>query len=275
MSLHSAAAAILALLLALAAFGKPAAALSEQQAGGETAAQFDARDFSGIWLLRRNSETIGPNQPPMTPAGIEAMRGRIPESTVRVPGESNDPIRQCNPNGFPRLLFDAEPIEFVHTRDRLYQFFQWERQFREIWLDGRPLPSGENLENLGPAWYGHSVAEWQGDTLVVNTVGLNEQAWLDEEKGRPKSFHARIEERYRRTDADTIEVQLTMYDPEYYTATWAGDTKTFRRMAPETYTYFGWKGLFGGITDAICAPMNEVEGYNKRFRDPAEHGVKP
>jgi hypothetical protein len=110
---------------------------------------------------------------------------------------------------------------------------------------------------------------------VVNTVGLNENAWLDEQKGRPKSFHARIEERYRRTAPDTIEVQLTLFDPEYYTATWVGDTKTFVRMGPETYTYFEWKGLFGGITDAICAPMNEVEDYNKRFRDPAEHGVKP
>ena len=56
-------------------------------------------------------------------------------------------------------------------------------------------------------------------------------------------------------------------------ATWVGDTKTFKRMAPDTYTYFGWKGLFGGITDAICAPENEVENYNKRFRDAGAVGV--
>ena len=49
----------------------------------------------------------------------------------------------------------------------------WEWTLRELWLDGRQLPSGDNLENLGPAWYGHSVAQWQGDTLVVNTVGLD------------------------------------------------------------------------------------------------------
>jgi len=273
--LSLAACTVVVLFLSLAAAAEPVPPLGQQQANTGTAAKFDPRDFSGIWLLGRNSQTIGPNEPALTPAGVAAMKGRIPESAVRVPGESNDPIRQCNPNGFPRLVFDAEPVEFVHAGNRVYQFFQWERQFRELWLDGRALPTGENLENLGPAWYGHSVAEWQGDTLVVNTVGLNENAWLDEGKGRPKSFHARIEERYKRTDADTIEVQMTMYDPEYYSATWEGDTKTFRRMKPDTYTYFGWKGLFGGITDAICAPMNEVEDYNKRFRDPAEHGVQP
>jgi hypothetical protein len=227
-------------------------------------------DRPGIWLIRGGNTSIGPNPPALTPAGVKAMEGRIPESTVRVPGLSNDPIRQCNPNGFPRLLFDAEPVEFVHLKDRVMQFFQWERQLREIWVDGRPLPSGENLENLGPAWYGHSVGVWEGDTLVVNTVGLNEKAWLDENRGRPKSFHARIEERYKRIEPDVIEVQFTLYDPEYYTATWVGDKKQFRRMAPETYTYFGWKGLFGGITDAICAPVNEVEDYNKRFRDKSE-----
>jgi hypothetical protein len=238
---------------------------------------FDAHDFTGIWLLQRATETIGPNAPAMTPKGMAAMKGRIPESTVAVPAFSNDPIRQCNPNGFPRIIFDAEPIEMTSTfnKDRVLQFFQWDRVLREIWTDGRKLPSGEDLENLGPAWYGHSVGNWEGDTFVVNTVGLNESAWLDEEKGRPKSFHARIEERYKRVDADTFTVQFTLYDPEYYTATWVGDVKTFKRMKPDTYTYFGWKGLFGGITDAICAPENEVENYNKRFRDPGTVGLSP
>jgi hypothetical protein len=242
-----------------------------------TSGPFDPKDFSGIWLLQRATQTIGPNPPALTPAGAAAMKGRIPESSVSVPAFSNDPIRQCNPNGFPRIIFDAEPIEFTYTfnKDRVLQFFQWDRVLREIWTDGREVPSGQNLEDLGPAWYGHSVGKWEGDTFVVNTVGLNESAWLDEEKGRPKSFHARIEERYKRVDADTFTVQFTLYDPEYYAATWVGDVKTFKRMPPDTYTYFGWKGLFGGITDAICAPENEVENYNKRFRDPGTVGLNP
>lgn len=238
---------------------------------GRLASQFDPRDFSGIWRLAGGGNAFagfGPNtRPALTPKGVEAMRGRIPSRDVPYPGLSNDPEYTCNPAGFPKLFFDAEPMEMMNLNDRLLQVFQWEHRIRYIWLDGRQLPSGENLDNLGPAWYGHSVGEWQGDTLVVNTTGLEERAWLDR-PGHPKSLHARIEERYRRTDADTIEVQVTLYDPEYYTAPWPATPRVFKRMPPQTYTYFGWKGLFAGITESICAPMNEVEGYNKQFRDP-------
>ncbi|PYR85049.1 MAG: hypothetical protein DMG19_15690 [Acidobacteria bacterium] len=107
-------------------------------------------------------------------------------------------------------------MEFIMTPDKILQVFQWEHRIRYLWTDGRELPSGENLENLGPAWYGHSVAKWEGNTLVVNTVGLDERAWLDN-TGLPKSFHARIEERYTRTVYNTVELQMTLYDPEYYT----------------------------------------------------------
>ena len=231
------------------------------------AQQFNPRDFSGYWL--RN--TVRPKEhPPLTPAGIEAMKGRIPDDDTRLPSDSNDPMYKCNPQGFPRLVWEEnEPLEIIMLPNRILQLFQWERRPREIWLDGRELPSGENLQNIGPNWYGHSVGRWEGDTLVVTTTGLEERAWLDR-PGNPKSLHARIEERYRKTDANTIAVQMTLTDPEYYTAPWVAVPRTFKRQDPKTYTYFGWKGLFAGITEGICAPMNEVEGYNKRFRDPAE-----
>ena len=201
-----------------------------------------------------------------------AMRGRLPDHLAAVSSDSNDPMYRCNPQGFPRLVWEEnEPIEFVHTDDRILQLFQWERTLRELWLDGRELPSGENLENLGPAWYGHSVAEWQGDTLVVTTTGVDERAWLDV-YANPMSFDARFEERYRRIDVDTIEGQLTIHDPANYTAPWTHAPSRFERMRPEHVSLFGWKGLFSGATDAICAPMNEAD-YNGRVRDPAILGV--
>ncbi len=254
-------------LRALPAGAGPPPGQQQAGAGGPTN-QFDARNFSGYWLLfGTTGGRIGPDAPALTPEGQATMDENIPASRVSLPVQSNDPEKTCNPVGFPRLLLDSEPVEFVQLEDRLLQLFQWEHRVRVLWLDGRELPSGQNLENLGPAWYGHSVGEWQGDTLVVNTVGLDDRAWLDESDGRPKSFHARIEERYRRVDEDTLELQMTLYDPEYYAATWVGDTKTFRRLSPEDYTFFGWEGLFAGITEGICAPINEVEGYNQTFRD--------
>jgi hypothetical protein len=194
---------------------------------------------------------------------------------------SNDPIHACNPIGFPRHVWEEnEPIEFVYTPGRLLQLFQWGRTLRELWTDGRKLPTGSNLENLGPSWYGISVAEWQGDTLVVNTTGFEPRAWPDQ-YGHPLSFDARIEERYRRIDADTIEGRMTIFDPKNYTGPWVYTVKTatpqvrlFKRMAADEVNFFGWKGLFSGITEGMCAPMNEVDDFNKRIRDRAIFGDK-
>ena len=230
---------------------------------GATDQQFDPHDFTGIWEMTVRDHTLGTPAPPLTPAGVAAMAGRV---VGQGPIVGNAPWYTCNPMGFPRLLNDDEPMEWIMTKDKVLQVFQWESRIRYLWTDGRTLPSGHNLENLGPAWYGHSVANWDGDSLIVNTVGLEERAWLDQ-NALPKSFHARIEERYRRIDYNTIELQMTLYDPEYYTAPYVGAKRTLRRITDDHITYFGWKGLFAGITEGICAPMNEVEGFNKGFRD--------
>ncbi len=241
------------------------------------AMQFDARDLSGLWVRTGGGGGIGPsaNIPPLTPEGRAKMTGRVGTGDVPLPVYSNDPKFRCNPSGFPRILYSGTyPFEFAPLEGRILQLFQWERVLREIWMDGRDLPSGENLNNLGPAWYGHSVAVWEGDALVVNTVGLDDRAWLDG-TGHPVSLMTRIEERWARTGADTLEVQLTLHDQSLYTAPWVGDTKTFTRMAPEEVTFFGWSGLFSGVWESICAPMNEVDDHNSRFLLPGSLGVDP
>ena len=70
-----------------------------------------------------------------------------------------------------------------------------------------------------------------------------------------------------------MEVHLTLYDPTYYTAPWVSDTKVFRREPPSNHTFYGWYGLFSGITEEICAPLNEVDDFNRRVRDPAGVGI--
>ena len=247
-------------------------------------ANFDPHDLTGIWEMTGLDHTLGTPAPPLTEAGKQAMKGRVGDTPgvpraivnavkgspdVHLAGNgarSNAPWLVCNPMGYPRLMNDDEPMEMIMTKDKILQVFQWEHRIRYLWTDGRELPSGQNLENLGPAWYGHSVAKWEGNTLVANTVGMEERAWLDN-LGYPKSFHARLEEKWRLIDSNTLEVQLTLYDPDYYTAPYVGSKKTFRRVPNDSITYFGWSGLFAGISEGICAPMNEVEGYNKGFRD--------
>ncbi len=255
--------------------GTAAVPLPERGPAGEAGSarqDFDPRDLSGIWRLTQG-RGVEP-APPMTPEGALLHGARLTDREAGSPALSNDPIYACNPQGFPRLVYDEnEPVEFLQVGDRILQLFQWERTLREVWLDGRDLPTGENLDDLGPAWYGHSVGEWEGDTLVVNTVGLDERAWADQSRAYPLSLHARVEERIKRIDADTIEVRLTIDDPTFYTAPWTEiRPKTFTREPPESYNYSGWKGLFSGITEAICAPMNEVDSFNLTVRDPALFG---
>ncbi len=262
----------LALALALALFCTFAVYVEAGTASPQQgSSQYDPHDFSGVWMLTQGTNAFSgwglDTRPPLTPQAVETMSGRIPPGDVDFPHLSNDPEYQCNPAGFPKLFFDAEPTEIMQLDDRLVQVFQWEGRLRYIWLDGRELPSGENLENLGPAWYGHSVGEWEGDTLVINTTGLEERAWLDR-PGHPKSLRARIEERYTMLDANNLEVLMTLYDPENYTAPWEATRRVFTRQPAENYTFFGWEGIFSGVTESICAPMNEVVGYNERFRDP-------
>ena len=269
-----------AMLILLPAGVVPTGAVSAEQDAAPS--RFDPRDFSGYWYnyTYRNSgrggvRLFGPDgsHPPLTPAGMAKQNGRVSAEEADVPTNSNDPIFQCNPLGFPRILDRHETIEFIHTDDRVLQFTQWERRLREIWLDGRELPSGQNLDNLGPAWYGHSVGEWEGDTLVVNTVGINDLAWLDR-TGLPISFDARVEERWTRIDADTLELRMTLHDPTYYTAAWGGDYPIlFKPENPDYVSYYGWGGQYSGVTDLICAPLDEVEMFNKRIRDPASVGV--
>ncbi len=260
--------------------------LSDVSGQEPASGDFDRRDFSGIYLLDNSvSEfaSFGPDtRPQLTPRAMEIVRNRIPvpgtaarshplSPDVPYPHLSNDPEYECNPMGFPKILKNGEQVEFLMFPDRLLQIFQWEHRVRYIWLDGRELPSGESLDNLGPAWYGHSVGRWEGDTLVVDTVGVDERAWLDR-PGHPRSLSGRIEERYRRVDADAIEMELTLYDPLNYTSPWPGAPKTFHRESPDDYTFYGWPGLFSGVTESICAPMDEVDTYNAGFRDPGALG---
>ena len=182
---------------------------------------------------------------PVTPLDDALVEG--PE-TVTLTLQSNPAYSLAAPTAATVTINDDEPMELVVLPNRVLQFFQWEHRTRVLWTDGRAVPSGENLENLGPAWYGHSVGQWKGDTLVVNTVGLDERAWLDND-GNPKSFHARIEETWRRVDSNTLEMQLTLYDPEYYTTPYVGSKKIYKLMPKDASTYFGWYG-----ESSSCSP---------------------
>ncbi len=195
--------------------------------------------------------------PQRTPEGEALFHSRItarlnPQKEAQPPAFGNDPIMGCNPWGFPRLLFrtgDQMEILSVRDQERIIMWFQKMWMPRMIWMDGRELPVDPD-----PRWLGYSVGRWEGDTLVIETTGFDDRAWLDR-YGNVYSYDMHFEERWRRVDRDTLEVAYTLEDPGMYENTWVSDTKVFRRQA--------WE-----LSEQMCAPLDELF-FNEVVRDPA------
>jgi hypothetical protein len=137
-------------------------------------------------------------------------------------------------------------MELVQTKDRVFQLFQYQRVYREIWTDGRSLPAdvgGANAQSPDPRWYGYSIGRWSGDVFVVETVGAME-TWGDEE-GHPHGLGARIEERYRLLDRDSLELEVSIDDPEMYQKPFIASKQVFKRGKE--------------LTEQICVPSAALQ----------------
>ena len=228
---------------------------------------FNAQDFNGIWWRTGGTREFNTEkgwEPEFTPAGKKVFDANKPGYGPRAvpPALGNDPLGDCNPDGLARILMFNRPAEFVQQPNRLIQLFQYHGARREIWMDGRKLPENPDMAR----WYGYSVGRWEGDTLVVDTNGLDDRQWLDN-LGYPYSDQARLTERYRRADHDHIEMVVTLTDPKYYAKPWVGQKKSWQLLkTPKEYSpQPGWNGLM----EELCAPVDEVFEFNKRIRNKA------
>lgn len=123
----------------------------------------------------------------------------------------NDPMSRCIPIGPVRLHTWNGPRKLVQIPGLLIVMNEPDTSFRQIFTDGRPLPNDPN-----PAWNGYSTGAWDGDTLVVQTIGLRDGTWLDA-TGNPITDAARITERFRRPDFGHLQIEITVEDPKAYT----------------------------------------------------------
>jgi hypothetical protein len=235
------------------------------------------RDLSGIWdatgdrvggapagiqftgvnehrsILPRNGAPPGgapderniPNPLPYTPVGEETLKKHLPTGQgVRAVQSSlgNDPVNICDPPGFPRIEFsEFRNLQIVQLPDETLILNQNYRTWRTIWTDGRELPTDPE-----PRWYGYSVGKWIDDyTFVVQTVGLSDKTWLDNQ-GRPHSSDLKVEERFHRIDNDNIELTVTITDPTMYTRSWQGLNKFPLRRQPRKFD----------IREIYCSPSD-------------------
>jgi len=188
-------------------FKFPAAALSLVMAiASATAAQSREPDLSGVW------------QAPYTPNLAEVLGRELPFtayglSRARAVDFSKDPTGFCLPPGPARSIQAPMPFQVVQTPGVIVLAFEYQRIFRLIYTDGSKHPSGLD-EN--PEFMGHSIGKWDGDTLVVDTVGIDDRTWLDT-AGHEHSDKLHLTERFRKTGPDTIQWTATFDDPVFFT----------------------------------------------------------
>jgi hypothetical protein len=129
-----------------------------------------------------------------------------------------EPYVRCKPSAGPREVataYGTQIVEFPEMQ-KIYVFpTGGPRHFREIWMDGREHP-----KDLKPSYHGHSIGHWEGDTLVVDTVGFNEKMWLDAD-GSPSTTKLHLTEKFTRVSLERLKYEVTIDDPGAYTKTWS------------------------------------------------------
>jgi hypothetical protein len=161
-----------------------------------------------------------------------------------------DPEGYCLPPGGPRLMATPYPMEIIQLPEqkRILMIFEGATHiWREIYMDGRPHPEGDALN---PTYLGHSVGKWEGDTLIVDIVGFNEQTWMDY-FGHPHTDMLHVVEKISRPTKNELRYEATFDDPGAYTKPF-----TVRWTIP-------WNST-GELTEYICQENNK---YLQRLTD--------
>jgi hypothetical protein len=204
-------------------------------------------DFSGIWTTaepnRRTEELSSPKQEqdprnpapaqtPGDPARITASRqmanigvdlpGGLPYQPWLVPIvrertdnlAKDDPHIKCLPDNFLRAYGLPHLLKFVQTPNLLVVLNEMNAGYRQVFTDARPLP-----QDPSPTWQGYSSAKWSGDTLVIDTVGVRDDTWIDW-NGSVLTQAGKVREQIRRPDFGHLEIRVTVDDPKAYTRPW-------------------------------------------------------
>lgn len=231
-------------------FAAAAAAASACSAAAAESARRKLPDWSGVW----NPAELNIFDPKTLPPTPKSSTGFFPEASyVReyppytpeweakyvavlkrsAEGIATDPTGACLPPGFPRLLDTPFPLEFIIEPHRTTILFEAWGQTRRIWTDGRGHPADPD-----PSYNGHSIGHWEGDTLVIDTVGMRGDTNFDV-TGAPHSDRIHVMERMRKRDANTIEDRIVVDDPIAFTHPWTV-TRTYTRQP-------GWQ-----IAEHVC-----------------------
>jgi len=193
-------------------------------------------DWSGVWELdwRAGAGRGGAGMPKLTPesqAKLDKYRVDQKEGKNAQTNTAN-----CDPPGMPQIMTQPYPVEFLFTPGKVTVAIEAYSQMRRIYVDGRP-----HADDPDPTYQGDSIGHWEGDTLVVDTVGFIDDSLIMPGIGHSDQMH--IQERIRRVSPDVLEIQRTISDPKVLTEPWKV-TLTYKRHTDWT------------LKEYICAQNN-------------------
>jgi hypothetical protein len=233
-----------------------AAVIASLCAGGIRAASPSQLALTGAWD-RYSSATPDPRvtaAAPVPPPPLKAAykaEWLAQQQAAREADARGQPLyggyAQCLPDGMPAMMMAMFPMEVLQTPGQITIIEEAYNQVRRIYLNEKQLP----IDDAEPGFWGHSVGHWQGDTLVVNTVGIKEEVRF---RGAPHSPNMQIDERIRMLSPDVFEDQVTVTDPQYLTEPWKFTWK-YRRKP-------GYK-----ILEYVCEA-------NREYQDPQTGGIR-
>jgi len=225
------------------------------------------RDITGTWAgpgsganVPRGTNAQEPAAPPLTPLGQQLFGMNKPIGKYS-PGGTNDPhTRYCDPFGFPQnMTNEIRGMTITTMSDRTFILIQYMNVWREIWTDGRALPSNvgdTGKDALDPKYNGYSIGHWEDDyTFVVDTTGL-EPTTSTAKNGYPHSIDAHLQERFHRDDKNDLTLTITMDDPKLYT-----------KQFPLGVEHFRW--IPNQVLDEFTCIPSEVQEYLNELGDPA------
>jgi hypothetical protein len=201
-----------------------------------------------------------PPAPPLTPLGKQLFDMNKPIGKYS-PAGTNDPhTRYCDPFGVPQNMGnEMRGISFATMPNRIVMLIQFQDVWREVWMDGRALPTNVGASEKGaldPRYNGYSVGHWEDDyTLVVDTTGLDDRSWATK-SGYPHSIDAHVQERFTRVDHNDLKLTVTMDDPKIYTKRFELGTENFRWIPNQQ------------LDEWLCLPSDTIE-YLQTMGDPA------
>jgi hypothetical protein len=220
------------------------------------------RDLTGTWAGPQSGAGVpGLKEepaPPLTPLGKQMWDLNKPIGKYSPAGTNDPTARFCDPLGFPQNAINSvRALSFANMPGRIVVLIQFQDIWREIWTDGRALPTtvgGTGKDSLDPRYNGYSVGHWEDDyTLVVDTTGLDDRTWATKSG---YSMDAHVRERFTRTDHNDLKLTVTMDDPKIYTKPFFLGTVYYRWVPNQQ------------IDEKLCVP-SEVLEYLKTMGDPA------